>query len=413
MQILSAQSGGEWFSLEPEPISENEEEQARICKNNQRVKDEVRRVLSDCFRCNNLVVLTGLGTSLYVNVDSSAHTRQTQTGKRIAPMMWDLWKKAEEKAGDKFEHVRMLARYTGERNTNIEALLSHCKTAHDFLTNGRNKKLIEKFVTDTEKIIRDAVDFLEDDNEVPYHVELLRRIARRSNRKSRTKLFTTNYDLCFEQAARRGRYIIIDGFSHTVPAIFDSTFFSYDIVRREGGAETLIPIENVFHLYKLHGSIDWMRNEETGEIEKRKTDKPLLVYPRKTKYELAFEQPYFEMMTALQAALREPQTGLLVMGFGFNDNHIAEPVLSAIRSNQHLNVVICDPALVPAPNGRNAAITNPHLNKIRKLILGGDERLALINVGFEKIVDSIPDIAAETELERHMQRIRNMQRSTD
>jgi len=29
---------------------------------------------------------------------------------------------------------------------------------------------------------------------------------------TRTRLFTTNYDLCFEEAARRHRFTIIDGF---------------------------------------------------------------------------------------------------------------------------------------------------------------------------------------------------------
>jgi homogentisate 1,2-dioxygenase len=52
----------------------------------------------------------------------------------------------------------------------------------------------------------------------------------------------------------------------------------------------------------------------------------VLVYPRNTKYELAFEQPYIEMMSAFQAAIRQPETALLVVGFGFNDNHLAEPI---------------------------------------------------------------------------------------
>ena len=406
MQILTARNNKQWQGIQPEPAKEDKSESAEgIHKKNQVIKDEVYRVLSDCFRCNNLIILTGLGTSLYVNVKEGTSTREAIEGKRIAPTMWTLWEKAATKAGKRFDDVKKIAGYLDIGNENIELLLSKCKIASDFLSNSRNKELIRKFVSDTEEIIREEIDFLQPDNEVPYHGEFLRRIARRSNRKSRAKIFTTNYDLCFEYAARQGRYIVIDGFSHTDPAVFDASHFSYDIVRREPGTESLIPVENVFHLYKLHGSIDWTRSK-SGEVEKGKKNKPLLIYPRHTKYELAFEQPYFEMMAALQAALREPQTGVLIVGFGFNDNHISEPIWSAIRSNQNMNVVICDPAL---KSDKNTVETNEYLKKIATLITNGDERLGLISAKFEELIAMIPDITAETELERHMLRLRNMQ----
>src|SRR5690606_26632437 len=98
--------------------------------------------------------------------------------------------------------------------------------------------------------------------------------------------------------------------------------------------------------------------------------------------------------------------GLLVMGFGFNDNHIAEPILSAINSNLHLKVAICDPALGPREidgsikNGVDAE--NPHLQKIRYLIEHGDARLALISAPFKDVVPLLPDIVAQTDLEQHM-----------
>ena len=117
-------------------------------------------------------------------------------------------------------------------------------------------------------------------------------------------------------------------------------------------------VPNVFQLYKLHGSVDWALNIESREIERDpKTLKPVLVYPRNSKYELAFSQPYLEMMSALQTALRQSDTGLLILGFGFNDSHIAEPVLAAIRSNLSLQVVVCDPGLGPQQVAADAPLT--------------------------------------------------------
>ena len=115
--------------------------------------------------------------------------------------------------------------------------------------------------------VRNCVRFLDVEDEVDLHADFLRRLVRRSTRKLRTKVFTTNYDLCFEYAARKGRYVIVDGFSHTTPQVFDSLYFSYDIVKRESSPDSHDFIPNVFHLYKLHGSVDWTRNTKSGEIE--------------------------------------------------------------------------------------------------------------------------------------------------
>lgn len=404
MQLYSLYTKPEWKSVgSPDP--EN---------NRDPVKEEIQRVLSDCFRCNNLVILTGLGTSLYVNFDAeiskAAGRRSPKSGKKLAPTMWDLWSKAETATAKTFEEVKALVKFPETEKGNIESLLSYCKLALSFVEDPQKQK-IKDFVSTIEGLIHAEVNFLSEDDEVRIHSEMLRRIARRTNRKARTKIFTTNYDLCFEYAARAGRFVVIDGFSHTAPQIFDSLHYSYDIVRRDHNPDSHDFIPNVFHLYKLHGSIDWEKNEKTNEIERRvNTKSPLLIYPRSSKYELAFEQPYIEMMSAFQSALRQPNTGLLIIGFGFNDNHISEPVLSAIASNLGLKVVVCTPDVAPknaiSPPHPGEAQVNPKLRKLRSFIDNGDARLSFINCTFEDLVPELPDISALTELEQHAERMR-------
>lgn len=413
MQIFSLHSGAQWIATKRTAVALQEDEK----EVRDPAKDEIKRVLSDCFRCNNLVVLAGLGTSLHVNAELGENGRVPVGGRKITPTMPDLWQKAEAKSGANFGQVIALTKFPQDDPNfkgNIEALLSYCKIGVDFNA-GDDKTIISTFITDTEEIIRDEVNFLTTDDGVEVHSELLRKIARRSNRKIRTKIFTTNYDLCFEYAARYGRYVAIDGFSHTSPQVFDSIYFSYDIVNRTTNPDTHDFISNVFHLYKLHGSIDWEKNKTTNEIQRvAGTKNPVLVYPRNTKYELAFEQPYIEMMSAFQTAIRQPETALLVIGFGFNDNHLAEPILSAIRSNLNLKVVICDPALEPKPdpdqakNWVGSAEKNGHLKKLAYLISKGDARLSLISGTFQELVPVLPDIAALTDLEQHMVRMRQL-----
>lgn len=411
MQVFTYRSGGSWRATKPPPT----EEQQNAAPDE--ALAELSRSLSDCFRCSNLVVLTGLGTSLHVNVApppiDEPWKRVPKPGKRIAPTMKDLWGSVKQVNPTAFDEVVTLSRFPASQEGNIEALLSYCKVAADFVDEQSGSEKIKSFIMTAEETVRDQVRFLDPDDDLGLHADFLRRLARRSSRKLRAKVFTTNYDLCFEYAARKGRYVVIDGFSHTTPQVFDSLFFGYDIVKRDSNPDTHDFISNVFHLYKLHGSVDWTRNPLTGEIEKDPlTTSPLLVYPRNTKYELSFEQPYFEMMSSFQAVLRQPDTGLLIFGFGFNDNHIAEPILSAINSNLHLKVAICDPALGPkiTPDGEKpgAESWNPHLAKIKYLVEHGDARLALVSATFEEVVPHLPDIAAETDLEQHMERVRQL-----
>jgi hypothetical protein len=418
MKIRSAYTNKSWLSpRNTGPLDEEEKKPDRDA-----ATEQIQRALSEVIRCQNLVVLSGLGTSLCVMDES-------QPAKRKAPTMPDLWErvKAAYDPADNGLWTKLLGsvRHTNT-NDNIEELLSECKVAENFLRVDELKTL-QDFITLAEKVIRTEVNFLTPADILPVHSAFLQRIARRSSGKGRAKIFTTNYDLCFERAAKDGRFVVIDGFSPTLPPTFDPVYFTYDIVRRGSNGDASAFIPNVFHLYKLHGSIDWERRGD--DIEKiHDTERPLLIYPRSSKYEQAFSQPYLEMMAAFQAALREPNTGLVIVGFGFNDKHIAEPILSAIRSNLGLKVVVVDPAMVRnvdvlkhAQGGGDkddlnddnelktnlgSARSNSFLKKIIQMMDQGDARLTFLNGTFEDVSREIPDMAAETDLEKHMARMR-------
>ncbi len=370
---------------------------------------DIKRVLSSAVRSQNLVILAGLGTSLCVLKDQ----------KRAAPTMWDLLSRIKEvfRTADIVDRAGEGARWksfitlanVAEDTEDLEQLMSRATTAADFLPDEDAAK-VRVLLDIAEGIIRDEVDFMEDSTVVPVHEAFLRRVARRSARRARTKIFTTNYDTCFETAARRSAFVVVDGFAFGSEAHFDSSQFSYDVVRRAVGEEKSDFIENLFHLYKIHGSIDWEFNQSSGRIAKRPgTKKPMLIYPKSTKYELSFSQPYIEMMGTFQAALRMPNTTLLVIGFGFNDKHISEPIIGAIKANLSLNVVVINPDVEKASDG--GAKSNNYLSAVRTLIDNGDARLALIAGKFEEIVPMVPDVIAETELERHVERVRNMGRA--
>ncbi len=257
---------------------------------------------------------------------------------------------------------------------------------------------VNAFITATEALIVSRCRFVSPTTERTTNKAFLRKVARRSTRLPRTKVFTTNYDLSFETAGSHARFTIVDGFSHTQLQEFDGNYFTYDLVRREPDREIPDYIPNVFHLHKIHGSVDWeLRDDQV--IKTTDASKPLIIYPRHSKFEASYNQPFIEMMSRFQLALRQPNTGLFVLGSGFNDTHIWQPLLAAVRSNVSLKAVVVDPALPQS--------TKPPVTEIKKLIAAGDSRLVLIAGGFEAFVPVLPDLVVATEEERHRERLRS------
>jgi hypothetical protein len=366
----------------------------------------------NALNATNLIVLTGAGSSF---------SAKNVAPKKSAPSMADLWANVREHVTPAPFDAACTTFPDVTINTNIEKLLTLCKIYLELHANAEDDatKAMTQFIADAETAILKSVDFVDSKTALNAHSALVQKIGRRGIRKSRTKVFTTNYDLCFEEAARRQKFVTIDGFSHSLDQTYDRSHFDYDVVRRRGGDETTDYIENVFHLYKLHGSVDWRRiDTEIHRSSDQAVGKPVLIYPRSSKYQEAFEAPYLDMMGALQAALREPDTALIVSGFGFNDDHISRPILSAIEANMSLRLVICDPCFLTEDElTENAVIetqhvikgvppTNKFLGSFLRLAEAGDPRLHLMNGRFDDLAVALPDLVGETDRERHSTRVR-------
>ena len=275
----------------------------------------------------NLVVLTAAGTSL----DNGSNSGKTREG---------LWNDCRSEIKNIYrellpcnEKLKSIA-----RNKDIEALLSHIILIEK--TDDTRKTKIKPFREALQNKIKTDCTLILDDNQAP-HKDFLNKITARKNNDARVQLFTTNYDTLFEQAANKAGFVIIDGFSFTHPREFAGKWFDLDIVNRE---KTRLKqeesfISKVFHLYKLHGSLNWTRQSERI-VQKDDADDPLIIYPASEKYESSYEQPYFEMMSRFQQALRKEETLLIVIGFGFQDKHIKNVIVEAVEQNPSFQLLI-------------------------------------------------------------------------
>jgi NAD-dependent SIR2 family protein deacetylase len=293
------------------------------------IAESLKNKLYDTFlkkHYKHIVVLTAAGTSLD-NGDKSGKTRD------------GLWKSCRKEIKNIFKELLPCNNDLKNiaRNKDIEELLSYVILFEKFNLDKR----------DTIKIFRQALEnkikelcTLELDDFAP-HKDFINKITARKNNDARVQLFTTNYDTLFEQAANKAGFVVIDGFSFTQPREFAGKWFDLDIVNRE---KTRLKqeesfISKVLHLYKLHGSLNWLKTNDKI-CQKDNAENPLIIYPASAKYESSYEQPYFEMMSRFQQTLRKEETLLIVIGFGFQDKHIKNVIIEAVEQNPSFQLLI-------------------------------------------------------------------------
>ncbi|MBU2585135.1 MAG: SIR2 family protein [Bacteroidetes bacterium] len=393
-----APSDTNWQELKPlAPDTATDEEKKRIETEGKEARNSLNETLLVSLQMQNLMVVAGCGTSLSPVVKG--------------PSMSNLWDAVEKlvdpnKTEVTRENISNKIKYIADKvKPNIEDFLSHCDA---YLQVNKDKEVFT-FVSLCKSKILDECSFCMADERLIGHTTFLHRLSRRRVRDSRLKLFTTNYDLCFETAAGKQGIIVLDGFSFTQPRFYDPRFFGYDIVRRPRTGEDLGNyLEGVIQLYKLHGSVNWARSSDGKSIttkEKTTPDEACLIYPGKGKYQQSYIQPHLELIAQYLSSLREPNTCLIVTGFGFNDGHLSEPILSAVKTNPHLRLIVTDCYAEDWINGKAEA--SPHWKELFDLAQKGED-IWFINASFQDFAELIPDLKSLTPPEKLTKNIRSI-----
>ncbi|EIF5160881.1 SIR2 family protein [Vibrio cholerae] len=350
---------------------------------------------------DNLVILAGSGTSLTFNKQSK------EGAPPIAPSMWHLWdycQKADENLFDltlkatKYDILQKQREKNGEAKPDIELLLSLCDSslAVGNLSNQRVNQ-VSRFLEQAKQIILEKTSFTEtiQESEWASHDKFMRAVGRRSVQQQRLKLFTTNYDLAFEQAASNTGFVVIDGFEYSNPSYFNPMWFNYDIVNRSHSKNSEgAYIPNVFQLYKMHGSVDWRK--VNGRVRKLGADsqigEPVFIYPSSSKYQTSYDSPYLDMMTSFLEVVKQPRTAVLCLGFGFNDKHINNALTMALRTNPEFMLMVATKDPFNVSGSFNAEIRN----LLAAAINHGDGRIAIVDSTFEQFSNLLPERRSTT-----------------
>lgn len=185
------------------------------------------------------------------------------------------------------------------------------------------------------------------------------------------EIFTVNYDLLLETALEELKAPYFDGFLGTLKGRFRT-----DLVEAASGAPDGLPAF-IARLWKLHGSVNWLWNEErAAEIVRLgnpvEAGQVAAIYPSDTKYEESRRVPFVVLQDRLRRALHQPETLMLISGYSFSDEHLNEMLFdAAARRDRSELIAFCYSEIPDALAERARMIPNLQVVTGSQAILGG------------------------------------------
>lgn len=183
-----------------------------------------------------------------------------------------------------------------------------------------------KKITDFKKLIRKKLNswvrvknYENDANYYNGFINLSREIG------NAIKVFTFNYDLCFERVV--GKELLVEtGFDRTSREWHYSNFEENS--------------EKHFFLYKLHGSIDWYtkQNEPNKLFQSDEPeDNPELIFGIQNKLDSI--DPYFFYTSELRKSTLEDSKLIITIGYSFSDDYANKILTQALNSKDDLRLL--------------------------------------------------------------------------
>lgn len=286
---------------------------------------DLRQVLSQGRK--RIGLLVGAGAPLAVRVDER-HQLSTD-GKALIPGVEELTRLALDGLAENFTVAAAAIRDGLGPDANIETILSRVRLLEQALGKIEVAGLDGEGYRQLGKAICEKIGGLVSAN-LPLqrnaYTEFISWISG-TLRPHAIEIFTTNYDLLFEEAFERARAPYFDGFSGGNTPFFDPVTIAGDDLPARWS-----------RLWKLHGSLGW--NLEAGGVVRAGGRRAAqLVYPDHLKYDLTQKQPYSALFERLKQFLLTPDTLLLATGFSFRDAHICAVLDEALAMNANAAVL--------------------------------------------------------------------------
>lgn len=138
-------------------------------------------------------------------------------------------------------------------------------------------------------------------------------------------IVTTNYDRVLEHIMSYNNISFSDGFNGKILSIFDENLFRNH--------------KNI-NIIKVHGSLNWFEvDTEIRYMSRHMEDNPpQIIAPGKNKYQEAFSRPYRELIQKSDSLINDASS-FLVVGFGFNDEHLTPKIKAKVNSGNPIVLI--------------------------------------------------------------------------
>lgn len=379
------------------PVSAGESDDLLRNKTPEEGIRRIQALLADWLRMENVVVLTAAGCSVgrggrlmagpkksnleCLVLDAVRHTPIPEAAKAIIRHRMSVWPKDDGGPlgfEDWLSHLFNVSGLTVSEQSPINSIEWKSKDGDD---NDKPLKVsdidLEKLRARIEKAIFAECALQIDKSELTGvstddssgHIPFLAKLSARDTNLGRTHLFTLNYDTLFEQAMEELGIQYFDGFSGKTTSRFDPAVYGLDIYYPGDVAEGRVRrFDKFLQFYKLHGSLHWYVDNEgvyrarhrdlsfasayrdaTAEDKAKALESEVFsgiesfgILPTSQKFTQTLGMPYAHLFRLFHARLNQPQTFLLVMGYGFGDEHVTRIIETALM-NPSLVMLVIEP----------------------------------------------------------------------
>lgn len=159
-------------------------------------------------------------------------------------------------------------------------------------------------------------------------------------------IFTTNYDLFIENSLdllmKNENFIFNDGSNGYFHKVLDSSNYNKSVAYRGLNENYLNELPSI-SLIKPHGSMNWEKGENNQIlIRPYVVDQPVVVKPTGLEGQETYLNNHFhDMLRVFQLELDKPQSVLIVVGFSFQDDHIAKMVRRSLKNPELMTYIFC------------------------------------------------------------------------
>lgn len=141
----------------------------------------------------------------------------------------------------------------------------------------------------------------------------------------RATIVTTNYDRVLERVMALSDITFTDGFSGHEFSVYKE--------------ENLREHKRGILLLKVHGSLAWFKvGNSIVRSERRINDDVVIIPPGKNKYREVWQEPYRDLVRYSDEAIDNAKC-FLVVGFGFNDEHLTPKISNAVANGIPIVIV--------------------------------------------------------------------------